>query len=122
MPILLNLEKLHSRDKHARFKSELDKWMRDDQGWIIYDDPDGIYHNLNRASQFACYALVNKLVFHEVLLKRYGRRLTKLSIPYHLKSGEGLRNHLEGFFAEAKTVTDDDVLPQLKLENLPSLG
>ncbi len=107
MPILLNLEELSSRYRHARFKSELDNWMRGDQGWTIFDDPEGIQQNLIRASKFACYALVNKLVFHEALLKRYGTRLGKLSVPDHLDSGEGLRNHLEGYFAEAKNVTGD---------------
>ncbi len=107
LPILLNLETLDSLYKKPRFKGELDKWMREEQGWIIYADAEGIRDNLLRASKFACYALVNKLVFHEALLKRFGEKLEKLSIPEHVDTGEGLRSHLESSFAEAKDVTGD---------------
>jgi len=79
MPILLCMEELDMLYKKPSFKVELDKWMREEQGWIIYDDPEGIRDNLERASKFACYALVNKLVFHEALLKRYGPSMSKLS-------------------------------------------
>jgi len=107
MPILLCLEELDTLYKKPSFKVELDKWMREEQGWIIYDDPDGIRDNLERASKFACYALVNKLVFHEALLKRYGPSMSKLNVPGHIDTGEKLRLHLEGYFSEAKTVTRD---------------
>lgn len=107
MPILLCLEELDILYKKPSFKVELDKWMREGQGWIIYDDPEGIRDNLERASKFACYALVNKLVFHEALLKRYGQSISKLSVPSHIDTGEKLRLHLEGYFSEAKTVTRD---------------
>ena len=107
MPILLNLETLDSLYKKPGFKGDLDKWMREEQGWIIYADAEGIRDNLLRASKFACYALVNKLVFHEALLKRFGEKLEKLAIPEHVDTGEGLRSHLESSFAEAKDVTGD---------------
>jgi len=107
MPILLCLEELDMLYKKPGFKVELDKWMREDQGWIIYDDLEGIRDNLERASKFACYALVNKLVFHEALLKRYGPSMSKLNVPGHIDTGEKLRLHLEGYFSEAKTVTRD---------------
>jgi methylase of polypeptide subunit release factors len=63
--------------------------------------------NLERAAKYACYALVNKLVFHEALLKRYGGKMAKLSAPEHLDQGEKLRLHLARHFQEAKKVTDD---------------
>ena len=107
MPIVLNLEKLDELYKKPRFRSELDKWMREEQGWIILTDPEGIRDNLERASKFACYALINKLVFHEALLKRYAASMSKLSVPEHIDTGEALRLHLEGYFSEAKSVTDD---------------
>ncbi len=107
MPIVLNLEKLDELYKKPRFRSELDKWMREEQGWIILTDPEGIQDNLERASKFACYALINKLVFHEALLKRYAASMGKLSVPEHIDTGEALRLHLEGYFAEAKSVTED---------------
>ncbi|MFH0910473.1 MAG: N-6 DNA methylase [Planctomycetota bacterium] len=81
--------------------------MREEQGWIIKDDPEGIRDNLERAAKFASYALVNKLVFHEALLKRYGAKLGKLQVPKHIDTSEGLRLHLEGYFEDAKKVTGD---------------
>ena len=91
----------------ARGKTDLDGWMRDEQGWTLAADAEGIRDNLERAAKFSCYALVNRLVFYEALMKRYGAQLKKLNLPEHIDSGEGLRLHLEGFFAEAKKVTGD---------------
>ncbi|GAG30480.1 unnamed protein product, partial [marine sediment metagenome] len=107
LPIKLNLEQLCELYQEPRFKSELDRWMREEQGWTIYSDPEGIQDNLERASKFACYALVNKLVFHEALLKRYRAKMNRLAIPDHIDAGEKLRLHLEGYFAEAKNTTGD---------------
>lgn len=107
MPILMTMEVLENRYEKPKFKTDLDKWMREEQGWIIYDDPAGIRDNLERASKFACYALVNKLVFHEALLKRYGAKMNKISAPEHIDTAEELRLHLEGHFSEAKKVTKD---------------
>jgi len=107
MPILATLDELERRYKKARSKSELDAWMRSDQGWIIYDDPEGIRDNLERAARFACYGLLNKLVFHEALLRRYGAQIDKIFIPEHIDTGEGLRSHVEGYFAEAIQITGD---------------
>ncbi|HQQ00143.1 MAG TPA: N-6 DNA methylase [bacterium] len=107
MPILLNRSTLEDLYKNSRFQSELDKWMRDEQGWIIDYSPEAIRDNMERASKFACYALVNKLVFHEALLKRHGAKMEKLSVPDHIDTGNNLRLHLERYFAEAKMVTGD---------------
>ena len=107
LPVRLTADDLHTRYGKPAFKAELDKWMRDDQGWIIYDDPQGIQENLERAAKYACYATVNRLVFYEALLKRYGASLQKIQVPDHLDTGEALRHHLEGHFAEARQVTGD---------------
>jgi len=107
LPSVLVFEELQKGYKKSRFRSELDKWMREEQGWVIRDDPEGIRDNLQRASKFACYALVNKLVFHEALLKRYGRKMDRLTVPDHIETADALRTHLEGYFADAKTVTGD---------------
>lgn len=106
MPIFRTQEELEERYKQPKFKSELDQWMRN-KGWLIVDDPDGMRDNLERAAQYACYALVNKLVFHEALLKRYAGKMENLSAPEHLTTGDNLRLHLEGFFQEAKVITED---------------
>jgi len=108
MPIVLTLEALaqqYARSK--RFRADLDKWMRDEQGWVIYTDPEGVRDNLERAAKFTCYALVNKLVFYEALLKRFGTRMGSVDVPDHIETGDQLRLHLEGYFANAKEVTGD---------------
>jgi hypothetical protein len=107
LPILLNLDELEKQYKKTQIKSQLDCWMRDEQGWVIYDDPEGIRDNLERASKFACYALVNKLVFHEALLKRYGAKMGRLIVPDHIDTREKLRLHIVGYFDEAKSITGD---------------
>ena len=106
MPVCLTQEELEKRYTN-RFKAELDQWMRNEQGWTITDDPDGIRENLGNAAKAACYALVNKLVFHDALLKQYKGKMDQLGVPAHCDTGEQLRDHLEHFFAEAKTVTCD---------------
>ena len=106
MPIVMTFEVLLSRYTDAKFKRELDAWMRQ-EGWTILDNQEGIRDNLENASKYACYALVNKLVFHEALLKRYGAKMDKLIIPEHIDTGEQLRLHLEKYFAEAKNITGD---------------
>ncbi|APV44161.1 N-6 DNA Methylase [Dehalogenimonas formicexedens] len=105
-PIMMTFEVLLSRYPNHTFKKDLDEWMRE-EGWTILDDQEGINDNLERASKYACYALVNKLVFHEALLKRYSSRLTRLVVPDHIDTGEQLRLHLETYFAQAKTITGD---------------
>ena len=107
MPIMLNFERLHVLYGSHQFKRDLDQWMRNEQGWTILDDPQGVNDNLERASKFACYALVNKLVFHEALLKRYGTKMDSLTVPEHIDTGDNLRLHLEKYFAEAKNITGD---------------
>ena len=105
LPIRLTFEELESRYATNRGRADLDKWMRDDQGWTIAADPEGIRDSLERSAKFSCYALVNKLVFYEGLLKPYGAQLPKLNVPRHLDCGDDLRLHLEGFFSQAKQVT-----------------
>jgi methylase of polypeptide subunit release factors len=105
-PIMMTFEVLLSHYGDLKFKKDLDKWMRE-EGWTILDDQEGINDNLERASKYACYALVNKLVFHEALLKRYGLKMDRLAVPEHIDTGERLRLHLETYFENAKNVTGD---------------
>ncbi len=107
MPILMTIEELAVRYGKRQPKAELDRWMRDDQGWVIYDDAEGIRDNLERASKFACYALVNRLVFYEALLKRHSKEMERLAVPDHIDTGESLMSLLDGYFAKAKEVTGD---------------
>ncbi len=107
MPIRVTMDALEANYTKTAFKKSLDEWMRGDQGWTIYTDPDGIRDNIERAAKFACYSLVIKLVFYEALLKRYGKRLKKIIVGSHIDRGDDLRRHLEGFFDIARQVTGD---------------
>lgn len=107
LPILFTLETLEKKYKDARFKAQLDRWMREEQGWIILDDPRGVRDNLERASRFASYALVNKLVFHEALRKGFKDKMDALDVSENCDTGEGLRIDLESYFHSAKFATGD---------------
>lgn len=108
-PILQTTDALVELIKKQRPRNELQRWMREDQGWTLAadDDKQGVLADLNRAAQFANYALLNKVVFHEALLKRYGSELQRLDVPEHIDTGERLRLHFEGHFAKARRVTGD---------------
>ncbi len=107
MPIRLTFDDLQQRYQRTRERQALDVWMRDEQGWVLAADAEGIRETLERAAKFANYALVNKLVFYEALMKRYGAQLKKLYVPDHIDTGDGLRLHLQGYFEKAKQVTGD---------------
>ncbi len=107
LPIRLTFEDLERRYTTTRGRTDLDGWMRDEQGWTLATDEEGIRDNLERAAKFSCYALVNRLVFYEALMKRYGAQLPKLNVSEHIDKGDDLRLHLEGFFAQGKKVTGD---------------
>ncbi|MCX7013254.1 MAG: N-6 DNA methylase, partial [Candidatus Sumerlaeota bacterium] len=107
MPVRQTQEELWKRYATPRFKAELDQWMREEQGWTITDDPEGIRENLENAAKAACYALVNKLVFHDALLKNYESQIERLDVPAHIGKGEDLRQCFEHYFAAAKDVTGD---------------
>lgn len=124
VPIALTLAEITQRyhdPKQKAFRRELDRWMRDDQGWLLSESEPILRDNLERAAKFTCYVLVNKLVFYEALRRRY-RDLKKPQVPEHVQTGEALRELLEGFFARAKertgnyeTVFDGDFGDRLPL-------
>lgn len=76
-------------------------------GFTASSDDAEIRDNLDRAAKQSCYALANKLVFYEALLKRYGATLNPLDAPEHINSADKLRTHFEAFFAQARRVTHD---------------
>lgn len=88
------------------FKRDLDQWMVS-LGWTIVSDAEGLQELLERAAKFGCYLFVNKLVFHEALLKKYGKSLAPLNAPPEITTGDDLQMRLQHFFAEAKQVTGD---------------
>jgi hypothetical protein len=88
------------------FKRQLDQWMRDKQGWLLSEDEQVIRENLERAAKFSCYVLVNKIVFHTALRRKFSR-LGKIRIPTNISTGEELAAQLEKHFEEAKRLTRD---------------
>jgi hypothetical protein len=106
IPILATLNELDLHRKEAGDKSEQDLWMPTDHGWIICEDPKADSNNLEQTARFACCGLLHKLVFHESLLSRH-EQIDKISVPEHIDTGEGLRRHVEGYFAEAIRITGD---------------
>lgn len=76
-------------------------------GWQIVDDAEGKRTLLRNAAKFACYLLVNKLVFHEALLKKYKGRFDPLKAPPEVTTGDDLAQRLQYAFDEAKRVTGD---------------
>jgi len=88
------------------FKRDLDVWMVS-LGWTVVSDADGLHNLLERAAKFGCYLFVNKLVFHEALLKKYGKTMAPLNAPPEITTGDDLQMRLQHFFAEAKQVTGD---------------
>lgn len=106
-PIVLTYNALYEKYRYQANRDEINYWMRDELGFTIFSDSDGIRNNLDSASKHSCYGLANKLVFYEALLKRYGASLEALNVPEHISTGDNLRTHFEGFFARAKKVTRD---------------
>ena len=88
------------------FKRDLDQWMVS-LGWTVVSDAEGMHDLLERAAKFGCYLFVNKLVFHEALLKKYGKTMAPLNAPPEISTGDELQMRLQHFFAEAKQVTGD---------------
>jgi methylase of polypeptide subunit release factors len=88
------------------FKRDLDQWMVS-LGWTVVSDDGSLQELLERAAKFGCFLFVNKLVFHEALLKKYGSSLEPLLAPPDVTTGDELQLRLQHFFAEAKDVTGD---------------
>lgn len=88
------------------FKRDLDKWMRDEQGWVLSNDEEIVRDNLERAAKFSCYVLANKIVFYKALRRRFNR-MRALRIPQSVTQGAELGKHLEDLFQHALKTTGD---------------
>jgi len=113
-----------------RFKTQLDAWMRDEQGWTISSkDEELIRENLERAAKFSCYVIANKILFYKALRRKF-TRMPALRIPANIVTGEQLREHLQKLFGEATKISKDyetvfasdfgDTLPALTDEAVDS--
>ncbi len=52
------------------FKADLSQWMVD-QGWELSEADEVLRSNLERAARLSCYVLVTRLVFYQVLRRRF---------------------------------------------------
>ena len=80
------------------FNSQLDMWMLS-QGWEPSSHPEQRKQNLERASRLSCYILLTRLVFYQVLRRRF-RQMSSLSLEGVDTPGQ-LREILDTRFQEA---------------------
>ena len=102
-PILEATQALIARDGRGNNRATIDRWMREDQGWLLLGDRAEL---LGRAARFASYAVANKLVFYDALRKRFSD-LPVLDVPPTIATGEELVTRLSAFFDQARHVTGD---------------
>lgn len=97
------LARLCRRD--SAFRNNLNNWMLYEQGWDVAQDEEGLARNLERAARLSCYGLVTRLVFYEVLRRRF-RVLAPLA-GMQPQTPQDLSQTLSARFAEAITYSRD---------------
>ena len=90
--------------KDAAFRRRAESWMRDRQGWLI--TPAAMPENIDRASRFTCYVLVNRLCFYNALRRKYPE-LQRLNIHNRINTGAALKARLSEAFDLAMRFTGD---------------
>ena len=102
---------VHTEDTLARrwrndtlFKHRLAAWMLS-QGWEPSSQAEPLRRNLERAARLACYMLVTRLVFYQVLRRRFSV-MPPLSIE-NAESPEQLKEVLDARFHEAVIYSRD---------------
>ncbi len=107
-PVTQTLYELSQRyDTDMTFTRSLDKWMREEQGWIVlHSDEQAVRDNLERAAKFSCYALATKIIFYKALRRQFPR-LRALQIPDEVTSEGELHTTLQQYFVEAMRVSGD---------------
>ena len=88
----------------AGLKEELDSWMLS-QGWELSSQLGQQRQNLERASRLACYILVTRLVFYQVLRRRF-RQMSALTLAA-VDTSEQLLEILDARFDEAVRYSHD---------------
>ena len=86
------------------FNLRLSAWMLR-QGWEPSDQTEQLKRNLERASRLSCYILVTRLVFYQVLRRRF-RQMSPLTVE-GVDTSEQLREVLEARFGEAVRYSHD---------------
>lgn len=106
-PVALTLRALSARYlTDTAFTKELDKWMRDEQGWVVSKDEGIVRDNLDRAAKLSCYVLANKIIFYKALRRRFSK-MKALRIQDYVTTGGGLVELLNGYFQHAVAVSRD---------------
>ena len=96
------LAKLSGTD--SGFKDRLNSWMLS-QGWEPSSDREQNRQNLERASRLSCYILLTRLVFYQVLRRRF-RQMSLLTVD-GVETSEELREVLDARFGEAVQYSHD---------------
>lgn len=107
-PVVQTLYALSERyDKNIPFTRELDKWMKEEQGWTIsHTDEQIIRDNLERAAKYACYVLATKIIFYKALCLRF-KQMRALKIGDNIETGANLLAKLQEFFDHAMQISHD---------------
>ena len=88
----------------TEFRGRLDSWMLA-QGWEPSPREEQLRRNLERAARLACYILVTRLVFYQVLRRRFSVMNTLSTAG--AESSEQLKAILDARFSEAVTYSRD---------------
>ena len=101
----------HTQDALSRLsvtdpdlKGRLDAWMLS-QGWELSSQREPHQENLERASRLSCYILLTRLVFYQVLRRRF--RLMSPMTSERVDTPEHLRDVLNARFEEAVQYSHD---------------
>src|SRR5207249_7962564 len=68
-PIEAAIQSLSRKMSNAAFRTRCERWMREEQGWIVSRATES--ENIERASRFSSYVLVNRLCFYNALKRKY---------------------------------------------------
>ena len=104
-PIINTADSLWERSRNdSDFKGKLDSWMLS-QSWEPSLHPEQQKQNLERVSRLACYILVTRLVFYQVLRRRF-TQMSQISVD-GAETPEELQKTLETRFEEAVRYSRD---------------
>lgn len=88
-----------------QFNATLRAWMVTEQGWEDSTSDESLRHNIDRAAHLSCYVLMTRLVFYEVLRRRFPN-IAPLAGMRPRTPGE-LSQALEARFNEAVAYSGD---------------
>ena len=86
------------------FRARLGSWMLS-QGWEPSSQQEQRQQNLERASRLSCYILLTRLVFYQVIRRRF-RQMSPLSLE-GVETSQHLREVLDARFREAVQYSHD---------------